>query len=488
MPKKRKLFSSKTKLLTFIVNIDNNKKCINVRYENQNIWLTRKELAQLYDVPIQRIMQCIKCIYDEGELQQAKNTKKFIVLLNEGNNQIYRRITHYNLKMIVAIGAKLNSNQLMEFQKWVNIIAKDYFIRGLKNTDLTKNKIHVSRMKFFKKIISKFREIAQNLKDINWKVETIRSIITGFIIFLMSTAILGGISRLSPGEFTDIRLEQYLLKEISKKIGISYSEDAIAISRELYGVQKGNIVDDIIVLCGEYATSSENNKEYLDGHYICIFERDTIGFLNDLFGTKPKYIPTFIQIADPDCGQTAPDALVCLACKSIDVDNDGVMEIYLQYQTQFADRTSKMITIIKKVNSQWTIVSSDLSGIKEEIFEITQLEVYPCIDPFVFLNPEKPDTTKTILYGLSDGGFIYSVENSFTGETDWLYCVRVKKYEEFKNTYQYAYVMERLTGTEIIREPSWNIGHVYYPQNDDREINEFIEDMWGAQLGSHTFY
>lgn len=316
------------------------------------------------------------------------------------------------------------------------------------------------------------RTVCQELKNINWNIEIVKSILTGFIVLLISTILLGSIASLSPGEYSGSRLRQYLLAEISREIGAGYSENQITISRTLNGFQNGLSIKDVIVVCGEYAS----DPLFPDGYYICIFERAPKSFFNDLFRTEPKYVPTFIRTIDNDY---AGIEMLCVACESEDVDSDGLMEIRLEYLAGFADRESQIIAIIEQVDEQWKIISPDLSAIKEEAAKIANKDVYPHIDIFPLTDPRNPEEGKEILYGLYNSGYILPVSNIWTGGIDWLYCITVSHYVGDNRYWNYAFVMERLTGNEIVRESDWNVGSIYFPEYEDREIEEFVEDLWG---------
>lgn len=319
--------------------------------------------------------------------------------------------------------------------------------------------------------------IVKRIKEVDWLLEIIKAILTGFIILLVSTTTLGIISFFSPGEYSGIRLRKYLLETVADELGIEYSEEGISISRSLYGIQNGINVQDIIVLCGEYYTDPSTIDSYLDGHYICIFEREQRDFFNDLFRTEPKYIPTFIRISDKY--SNFPGGLSCISCESIDIDGDGLQEIYIQYQSSFADRISQMSVILEQTDTQWKIISPDLSTVEDEVYKIAKKDIYVSIDKFLFLNPQKPDDKKEILYGLSNQGYILTTSNPYTGGIDWLYCIAVRHEVEGIRYINYAFVMEQFAGKGLIREPDWNVGSVYFPQYEDREIDEFVKYLWG---------
>ena len=73
-----------------------------MRYEDENIWLTQKMMATLYDVSVAAINQHIKKIYDESELDSDSTIKKYLIVQSEGLRQVARATNHYNLQMIIA--------------------------------------------------------------------------------------------------------------------------------------------------------------------------------------------------------------------------------------------------------------------------------------------------------------------------------------------------------------------------------------------------
>ncbi len=97
--------------LTYVASTGDSSESIEMRYEDENIWLTQKMLATLYDVSVPAISQHIKRIYDDGELLPEATIKKYLIVQNEGGRQISRNIDHYNLQMIIAVGFKVNNQR-----------------------------------------------------------------------------------------------------------------------------------------------------------------------------------------------------------------------------------------------------------------------------------------------------------------------------------------------------------------------------------------
>ena len=103
--------SSAAEYLTYVASVGDQQDSIEMRYEDENIWLTQKMMAQLYDVSVQNIGQHIKKIYEDRELIQEATIKKFFIVQNEGGRQVNRGVTHYNLQMIIAVGFKVNNER-----------------------------------------------------------------------------------------------------------------------------------------------------------------------------------------------------------------------------------------------------------------------------------------------------------------------------------------------------------------------------------------
>jgi hypothetical protein len=96
---------------------------IEMRYEDENIWLTQKMMATLYDVDVRTINYHVKKIFSDSELQEDSVIRKFRITAADGKSY---STNHYSLEMIIAVGFKANSERAVQFRKWVNQIAKNY--------------------------------------------------------------------------------------------------------------------------------------------------------------------------------------------------------------------------------------------------------------------------------------------------------------------------------------------------------------------------
>ena len=114
--KEQAIHSSAAEYLTFVASIGDSDTSYEMRYEDENIWLTQKMMATLYDVSKQTISQHIKRIYADGELAPEATVKKYLTVQTEGDRQISRKQDHYNLQMIIAVGFKVNNQRAVQFR------------------------------------------------------------------------------------------------------------------------------------------------------------------------------------------------------------------------------------------------------------------------------------------------------------------------------------------------------------------------------------
>ncbi len=160
MPKKKNeitIRSSTAEYLTYVAAIGNNADSFEMRYKDENIWLTQKMMAALYNVEVPTINYHIKKIFRDSELQQDSVIRKFLITAEDGKSY---QTNHYSLEMIIAVGFKVNSERAVQFRKWVNQIAKDYTIKGWAIDDeRLKNGGSVLTVKYFDRLLEQIREI-----------------------------------------------------------------------------------------------------------------------------------------------------------------------------------------------------------------------------------------------------------------------------------------------------------------------------------------
>lgn len=166
--------SSAAEYLTFVAATGDTQQSFEMRYEDENIWLTQKMMATLYDVTIPTVNEHIKKIYEDGELSQQATIRKFRTVQTEGTRKVSRELTHYNLQMIIAVGFKVNNERAVQFRKWANRIVKDYTIQGwVMDEERLKNGGTVLTEKYFEKQLEKIREIRLSERKFYQKITDI---------------------------------------------------------------------------------------------------------------------------------------------------------------------------------------------------------------------------------------------------------------------------------------------------------------------------
>ncbi|RCX14326.1 hypothetical protein DFR58_11549 [Anaerobacterium chartisolvens] len=149
--------SSAAEYLTFIAATGDNEQSFEVRYQDENIWITQKMMATLYDVSIAAINQHLKKIFDDGELEPDSVIKKYLITATDGKNY---NTNHYNLQAIIAVGFKVNNERAVQFRKWANQIVKDYTIQGwVMDEERLKHGGTILTQEYFDRQLEKIREI-----------------------------------------------------------------------------------------------------------------------------------------------------------------------------------------------------------------------------------------------------------------------------------------------------------------------------------------
>ena len=128
MNKKLRIRNSTAEFLTFAFQNEGNS--IEVRFEENTLWLTQQLIAELFGTTKQNVSLHIQNIISDGELAADATVKDFLTVRQEGDRQVSRTLEYYNLDMIIAVGYRVNSKRATEFRQWATAILRDYAIRG----------------------------------------------------------------------------------------------------------------------------------------------------------------------------------------------------------------------------------------------------------------------------------------------------------------------------------------------------------------------
>ena len=152
--------SSAAEYLTYVAAVGDQQESMEMRCEDENIWLTQKMMATLYDVDVRTISDHIRKVFDDSELEEAATIRKFRIVQQEGSRQVSREVNHYNLQMIIAVGFKVNNDRAVQFRKWANSIVKDSTIQGWVIDDARlKNGGSILTTEYFDNLLERIREI-----------------------------------------------------------------------------------------------------------------------------------------------------------------------------------------------------------------------------------------------------------------------------------------------------------------------------------------
>ncbi|HAG10051.1 MAG TPA: cell filamentation protein Fic [Desulfotomaculum sp.] len=175
MAKKKKneitIRSSAAEYLTFIASTGDSQDSFEMRYEDENIWLTQKMMATLYDVSVSAINQHIKKVFDDGELDPDSVIKKYLITAADGKQY---GTNHYNLQMVIAVGFKVNNQRAVRFRVWANQIVEQYTIKGwVMDSERLKNGGSILTEKYFEEQLEKIREIRLSERKFYQKITDI---------------------------------------------------------------------------------------------------------------------------------------------------------------------------------------------------------------------------------------------------------------------------------------------------------------------------
>ena len=120
--------NSTAEFLTF--ELQSKQDSIEVRYEDETIWLTQKMMATLFDVTPPTISEHLKNIFATGELDEKATLRKFRIVQTEGTRQVNRDVDHYNLDTVISVGYRVNSIRATQFRRWATQVLKQFAIRG----------------------------------------------------------------------------------------------------------------------------------------------------------------------------------------------------------------------------------------------------------------------------------------------------------------------------------------------------------------------
>ena len=156
MPKQLQIINFEEIQNFVIFKIDNSKVNIDVLFQDDTLWLTQKQIAQLFEVNVPAISKHLKNIFDTKELEENSVISKMETTATDGKKY---KTNFYNLKAIVAVGYRVNSHRATEFRKWATNILEEYIVKGFAMDDERLKSIHHFGKDYFDEQLDRIREI-----------------------------------------------------------------------------------------------------------------------------------------------------------------------------------------------------------------------------------------------------------------------------------------------------------------------------------------
>jgi hypothetical protein len=156
---------------------ENGKTDISVRFADEDVWVTQKQLAEIYQTTQQNISLHIENIYNDGELPKEGTHKYFLLVQQEGSRQVKREIEHYNLDVIIAIGYRIQSLVATRFRRWATERLHEYIQKGFSLDD---ERLKNGRNRYFKELLQRIRDIRSSERNFYQQVTDIYATATDY--------------------------------------------------------------------------------------------------------------------------------------------------------------------------------------------------------------------------------------------------------------------------------------------------------------------
>lgn len=143
---------------------------VSVRLDEDDIWLTQNQIAELYNTTKQNISLHINNIFNDGELSQNSTVKKYLTVQNEGGRKVNRNLDHYNLDMIIALGYRIQSPVAVRFRQWATQRLHEYIQKGFALDD---ERLKQGGNRYFRELLQRIRDIRSSERNFYQQVTDI---------------------------------------------------------------------------------------------------------------------------------------------------------------------------------------------------------------------------------------------------------------------------------------------------------------------------
>lgn len=146
---------------------------ISVRFESETVWLTQKQLAELFQKDVRTINEHIQNIFEEGELLPEATIRNYRIVQTEGTRQVSRAVDHYNLEIVLAVGYRVRSSRGTQFRRWATELLKAYVIKGFAMDDQRLKSGKNPGADYFDELLERIRDIRSSEKRLYQKIKDI---------------------------------------------------------------------------------------------------------------------------------------------------------------------------------------------------------------------------------------------------------------------------------------------------------------------------
>lgn len=195
---------------------------VSVRFDEDDIWLTQNQIAELYNTTKQNISFHINNIFNDGELSQNSTVKKYLTVQNEGGRKVNRNLDHYNLDMIIALGYRIQSPVAVRFRQWATQRLHEYIQKGFALDD---ERLKQGGNRYFRELLQRIRDIRSSERNFYQQVTDIyatsidydpRSNLTKEFFATVQNKLHFAVHEQTAAEV--IYVEKSLLERVSKRI------------------------------------------------------------------------------------------------------------------------------------------------------------------------------------------------------------------------------------------------------------------------------
>lgn len=157
---------------------------IDCRFQDQNLWLTQAQIAELFQTSVPNINLHLTAIYKEGELRESATIKSYLIVRKEGERTVSREVLHYSLPAILAVGYRVRSARGMQFRQWATLRLSEYLVKGFTMDDeRLKNPPGMGVPDYFDELLERIRDIRASERRVYsiWKKAGVAWVYSGSI-------------------------------------------------------------------------------------------------------------------------------------------------------------------------------------------------------------------------------------------------------------------------------------------------------------------